>query len=593
MDVYKTIREAVHRDAESETSEDSDGSKGDDAEDEDEKDSDHENDLTVKVPAATPSKDEEPAAEAESGTLRAVVEAATALVAKVTDDEAASIASTADQALSGGPSSLSSQVRQTITSAADGTLGEKGSLLKAISGLWTVRGGEAVPLLEYPVLPAEHVFADSNIIVREDEPSSIIAFMLSSRNYREKLRLVKQQSASSTGREKAESGDEMEHMAWQTPAESLPVEDKVDLEASLKRQGGTHFQIEFESGSTRFFCRIFFAEQFDALRRSSGCTESIIESLSRCVKWDSSGGKSGSAFLKTRDDRLIVKQLSRYEVDGFSKFAPAYFDYMANCFYHDRPTTLAKILGCFRIGFKNSQTGKSLKLDCLVMEHLFYGRETTQIFDLKGSMRNRLVQQTGKANEVLQDENLVEMAHQNPFFVREHSKRTLRAALWNDSLFLADMNVMDYSLVVGIDSVRGKLIVGIIGERCSCWRERGRRLTCCLHQISCGRTPGTSASRALSRKPACLVVRGAASPPSCVDLLGLWCCGVPLTVVPLRCTDHATAIPKSLPRFPRSQHSYGEFLYSRPPCVTALTWLRSSHSQTPDAWLLPTWQSTV
>lgn len=41
-------------------------------------------------------------------------------------------------------------------------------------------------------------------------------------------------------------------------------------------------------------------------------------------------------------------------------------------------------------------------------------------------------------------------AHLNPFYLREHSKRILRGALYNDSKFLADINVMDYSLVCGV-----------------------------------------------------------------------------------------------------------------------------------------------
>lgn len=70
----------------------------------------------------------------------------------------------------------------------------------------------------------------------------------------------------------------------------------------------------------------------------------MVESLARCVKWDASGGKSGSAFLKTRglfgsafslfythhnlDDRFIAKELSRPELQTMETFAPAYFDYM-------------------------------------------------------------------------------------------------------------------------------------------------------------------------------------------------------------------------------------------------------------------------
>ena len=50
-----------------------------------------------------------------------------------------------------------------------------------------------------------------------------------------------------------------------------------------------------------------------------------------------------------------------------------------------------------------------------------------------------------------------------PFYLREHSKRILRGALFNDSKFLADINVMDYSLVVGVDSAKNELVVGIVG----------------------------------------------------------------------------------------------------------------------------------
>lgn len=357
---------------------------------------------------------------------------------------------------------------------------EKNSLLKALSGLWTMRSGAPAPQLEYPMAPTEHVFADSQVIVREEEPSSIIAFTLSCSNYQEKMRSLSGLGgdANSTpdvvrGVPRTDSPAPCAGQESQTAPDIVSLPTTAQLEAALRQPDGTHLRFEFESGSSRLWCRIFYAEQFEALRRSAGCEDSINESLSRCVPWDSAGGKSGAAFLKTGDDRLVVKQLSRYEMDAFSKFAPHYFQYMAACFYHDRPTTLAKIFGCFRFGFKNPQTGKSLKMDCVVLENLFYGKKVSNIWDLKGSTRNRHVQPTGRPSEVLQDENFLEMTSQNPLFVREHSKRTLQAALWNDSLFLADMNVMDYSLVVGLDSQRGELIVGMIDiVRTFTWDKR-------------------------------------------------------------------------------------------------------------------------
>ena len=74
------------------------------------------------------------------------------------------------------------------------------------------------------------------------------------------------------------------------------------------------------------------------------------------------------------------------------------------------PSVLAKIFGYYRVTFRNSKTGQSYKLDLLVMENLFYNKNISRIFDLKGSTRNRHVTATGKHNEVLYDENLVECA---------------------------------------------------------------------------------------------------------------------------------------------------------------------------------------
>lgn len=58
----------------------------------------------------------------------------------------------------------------------------------------------------------------------------------------------------------------------------------------------------FESGGLTIICTILFPEQFDALRRTYDCDKTLIESLARCVKWKALGGKSGSAFLKTRGE---------------------------------------------------------------------------------------------------------------------------------------------------------------------------------------------------------------------------------------------------------------------------------------------------
>jgi len=63
-------------------------------------------------------------------------------------------------------------------------------------------------------------------------------------------------------------------------------------------------------GSTRIFCKIFYPEKFENLRKNCGVEKIYVQSLSHCLKWSNDGGKSGSAFLKTRgkmDDIIIIK----------------------------------------------------------------------------------------------------------------------------------------------------------------------------------------------------------------------------------------------------------------------------------------------
>ena len=51
---------------------------------------------------------------------------------------------------------------------------------------------------------------------------------------------------------------------------------------------------------------------------------------------------------------------------------------------------------------------------------------------------------------------------QYPLCVDEHSKALITLAVWNDSLFLSSLYVMDYSLIVGIDEETQQLVVGIV-----------------------------------------------------------------------------------------------------------------------------------
>ncbi|KAJ1969197.1 Mitochondrial distribution and morphology protein 12 [Dispira parvispora] len=440
---------------------------------------------------------------------------------------------------------------------------EPASILKAISNYLVPALTELLLPLDYPFSPSVHILPDSAVVIRDEEPTSIIAYTLSSRDFRMQFSSVAHPNLSpqrvdlwdpygapmsprrnlrittttttTTGPTSSTqtttpmtTGVPGELAGPQNPVymenEKVPVatgrsethsspiptlDDRVippstttvtptddskrsprapshrpsrhnsaptspalgplapehtwqDLEQVLRASTSNHVRYEFSHGPTNFICKIFFAEQFDALRRSCECELAYIESLSRCAKWHASGGKSGSGFLKTADNRFIVKELSKPELDSFLQFAPYYFEYLAEAIFHELPTVLAKIYGLYQISFKNPVTGKSLKLDVMIMENLFYERQFTKTFDLKGSTRNRLVADTGKAGEVLLDENFIQYLTQTPLYVREHSKELIQSSIWNDTLFLANHDVVDYSLLVAIDEEKHDLVVGIV-----------------------------------------------------------------------------------------------------------------------------------
>jgi 1-phosphatidylinositol-3-phosphate 5-kinase len=99
------------------------------------------------------------------------------------------------------------------------------------------------------------------------------------------------------------------------------------------------------------------------------------------------------------DDRFIAKEVSRLELDALTKFAPSYFEYMKQSIQHNvslgifvrtslvlsafpflqRPTALAKIYGCFKIGYNNTTTGKAMRMNVVIMENLFYERRFDRV----------------------------------------------------------------------------------------------------------------------------------------------------------------------------------------------------------------------
>ncbi|KAJ8755880.1 hypothetical protein K2173_024425 [Erythroxylum novogranatense] len=324
---------------------------------------------------------------------------------------------------------------------------------------------------------------DTVIPVYDDEPTSIIAYALMSPEYHgqliDDLENMKDSGAfksmsllDSVTSHSFHSVDELTIDSYKSFG---PVDDISSMSGSrsslitdpLSYTKSLHVKVSFgdggPSGEVKYSVTCYYAKRFDALRRICCPSElDFIRSLSRCKKWGAQGGKSNVFFAKTLDDRFIIKQVTKTELESFIKFGPGYFKYLSESISSRSPTCLAKILGIYQVTSKHLKGGKETKIDVLVMENLLYGRNVIRLYDLKGSSRSRYNPDSSGSNKVLLDQNLIESMPTSPIFVGNKAKRLLERAVWNDTSFLASIDVMDYSLLVGVDEENHELVLGII-----------------------------------------------------------------------------------------------------------------------------------
>lgn len=64
--------------------------------------------------------------------------------------------------------------------------------------------------------------------------------------------------------------------------------------------------------------------------------------------------------------------------------------------------------------------------------------------------------------QVLMDDNLMEFTRGRPFPLKHRAKLFFHKAVLNDTLFLSIVNVVDYSILVGLDENSQEMVVGII-----------------------------------------------------------------------------------------------------------------------------------
>jgi len=212
---------------------------------------------------------------------------------------------------------------------------------------------------------------------------------------------------------------------------------------------------------------VYYAKQFDALRRRCGVEDAAFaRSMAKCEPWKAQGGKSRSNFWKTSDDRFIIKTLVNAwnvaDLQVLIELAPSYFMHMEST--ASRASILAKLLGFFTVEVRNLEHGTVIaKADLLVMENLFHGQKPTKTFDLKGIQGRKVkASSNSSASKTLFDSEWIEGQQRALTLVNPISKAIFQEAVRADCDFLARSNIMDYSLLLGVDEEGKQIHCGLV-----------------------------------------------------------------------------------------------------------------------------------
>ncbi|KAF5373740.1 hypothetical protein D9758_000701 [Tetrapyrgos nigripes] len=238
------------------------------------------------------------------------------------------------------------------------------------------------------------------------------------------------------------------------------------LENELAIMERPHIKYDWTVGKRlKFSCTVYYAKQFDNLRRNCGLEDMFLKSLSRSTNWSADGGKSKSNFWKTKDDRFIIKTLVNAwnvaDLQVLIDLGPSYFRYIDST--ATKATVLAKLLGFYTVEIRNLESGAvQSKADLLVMENLFYDQKIDKTFDLKGIQGRKVKGATGQTSKTLFDGEWIEGQQQSLTLVCPHSKIILREAIKSDADFLSKSNIMDYSLLLGVDSEHKQIACGLV-----------------------------------------------------------------------------------------------------------------------------------
>lgn len=233
---------------------------------------------------------------------------------------------------------------------------------------------------------------------------------------------------------------------------TVPKKATEFKESQLERTWS--FDLHFEK-RIEFSVKEYLHRDFAQLRELEGLSDHVmLESIDpnnnlrklEGRKKDPSGSGEGFLFF-TYENSYIIKTISKSELSRFLRMANSYYDLVRN----RSMSFISRIYGIYEISFKSQSN------IVVIIENIMKSTVDALKFDIKGSEFNRQVSFETFSSlaqippaPVYKDIDF----HYNisTISLSPRSRSSLLAVLSSDTLLFEQLNIMDYSLLIGIQS---------------------------------------------------------------------------------------------------------------------------------------------
>eukprot|EP00359_Climacostomum_virens_P004817 CAMPEP_0204908598 /NCGR_PEP_ID=MMETSP1397-20131031/7518_1 /ASSEMBLY_ACC=CAM_ASM_000891 /TAXON_ID=49980 /ORGANISM="Climacostomum Climacostomum virens, Strain Stock W-24" /LENGTH=698 /DNA_ID=CAMNT_0052078177 /DNA_START=144 /DNA_END=2240 /DNA_ORIENTATION=+ len=161
-----------------------------------------------------------------------------------------------------------------------------------------------------------------------------------------------------------------------------------------------------------------------------------------------STGKSGSFFYYSDDGKYMLKTMTRSEYLFFIRNIKAYYTHLAA----NSNTLIPRFFGFHKIMCKEGTTWT--KIYFVVMKNVFSSKlEIHERYDLKGSTYGRMTDRSEDYTVARKDLNFI--TEEKTINIGEDVKHVLMQQLERDCQFFRSLNLIDYSLLLGVHYLKG------------------------------------------------------------------------------------------------------------------------------------------